>query len=228
MARILIVDDQKSALLTLEGVLSRDKHAVVACTNPTDAMDKLNSEAFDLLITDAIMPGSNTGYALIRTLRLHPKLAGLPIILVTGKREKADVERGLDAGADDYVVKPVDPEILLAKVNSLLERSNPEAAKFAEAAVQAKASWEVQTEITAVSEIGVTLKSATRAAPGDKVRLNSPLLNEIGLPNPYVRIASCEPVPGHGEAAYRVQAHFIGLSEKELQPLRLWIRSKGL
>lgn len=226
MARILIVDDQKSALLTLEGVLSRDKHSIVACTNSMDALDRLNSEAFDLLITDAIMPGSNTGYALIRTLRAHPRLAGLPIILVTGKREKADVERGLEAGADDYVVKPVDPEILTAKVNSLLARAKPEAMKFAEAAVAVKASWDVQAEVTSVSEIGVAMKTTTRAEPGDKVRLNCALFSEIGLGTPYVRIASCEPLSGQ-DGFFRLQAHFIGLSEKELQPLRLWIRARG-
>src|SRR5688572_26828558 len=109
MARVLVVDDQKSVLMTLEALLAKEGHLVSSCLNAADALSKLQEENFDLLVTDAIMPGGETGYALIRTIRSHPKLTDLPVILVTGKREREDVERGLLAGTDDYVVKPVDP-----------------------------------------------------------------------------------------------------------------------
>lgn len=224
MARILIVDDQKSVLITLEALLAKDKHYVASCLNASDALAKLQAETFDLLVTDAIMPGGETGYALIRTIRSHPKLANLPVILVTGKREKEDVERGLLAGTDDYVVKPVDPDIFLAKVRSLLDKHQKSAPNFLEAPVRAKGEWETKTEILAVSELGLTLQSNAQFPAGQRTRLQTTLFNEIGIPNPMLRIASCEPVGTDG--FFKIQAHFIGLSEKELQPLRLWIRSK--
>lgn len=225
MARILIVDDQRSALLTLEAILARDKHAVVSCMNALDAINKLQSETFDLLVTDAIMPGSETGYALIRTIRSHPKLAKLPVILVTGKREKEDVERGLQAGTDDYVVKPVDPDIFLAKVTSLLTRAGKSASNFAEAKVRAKAEFETKTEIVAVSELGLVLLSNVQPANGLRLKIKSPIFDDIGIPAPMLRVAASEPVEGT-EPSFKIQAHFIGLNEKELQPLRLWIRGK--
>lgn len=223
MARILIVDDQRSVLLTLEGILTKEQHSVVSCMNSTDALENLTREHFDLLVTDAIMPGGSTGYALVRTLRGSEKWADLPVIMVTGKREKADVQRGMEAGVDDYIVKPIDPDILTAKVTNLLSRTAKKQ-NFAEAAVRAKADWATKTEVVRVSEMGVGLQSNFPAPLGAKIRLTSPLFEEMGLSEPLVRIASCEKIPGN-EPQYRIQAHFIGLNEKELQPLRLWIRS---
>lgn len=227
MAKVLIVDDQKSVLLTLEAVISKEGHAVVSCTNSMDALNKLNEEKFDLLITDAIMPGGNTGYALVRSVRAHPKLARLPVIMVTGKREKADVERGLDAGADDYVIKPIDPEILTAKIRNLLSAIQVESTKFAEAPIRAKAEWESKTEIVAVSELGLTLVSNLAMSPGMRARVSSDLFERIGISVPNLRVASCESDPTI-EGQYRIRADFVGIGEKELQPLRLWIRNRSL
>lgn len=225
MARVLIVDDQRSVLLTLEALLARDKHSVVACTSALDAIHKLQAETFDLLVTDAIMPGGETGYALIRTIRNHPKLAHMPVILVTGKREKDDIERGLQAGTDDYVVKPVDPDIFLAKVKSLLERSGKSDRAFAEAPVRAKAEFETKTDIVGVSELGLVLHSNVQAPNGLRLKIKSPLFAEIGIETPTLRVASCEPVASP-DPTFKIQVHFIGLNERELQPLRLWIRGK--
>lgn len=226
MARILIVDDQRSALITLEAILAKDQHSVATCMNAVDAMNKLQSEHFDMLVTDAIMPGGETGYALIRTLRSHPKLAKLPVILVTGKREKEDVERGLEAGTDDYVVKPVDPDIFLAKVTSLLKRVAKTQPQFAEARVSMKAEIETKTEIVGVSELGVVLHSNVQPPNGMRLRVKSPLFDELGMATTMLRVVSCEPVTAT-EPTFKVTAHFIGLTEKELQPLRLWIRGKS-
>ncbi|HEY1080584.1 MAG TPA: response regulator, partial [Bdellovibrio sp.] len=154
MAKILIVDDQKSILLTLEALLKSDGHTVTACTNALDATKTLAAETFDLVITDAIMPGGNDGYTLIKAIRRHPVLAKMPVILLTGKREKVDVEKGIESGATDYVVKPIDPEFLLVKVRHLLPAGSVAKTDFVSAAVSYKGSWELKTEITAISELG--------------------------------------------------------------------------
>lgn len=227
MAHILIVDDQKSVLLTLESLLVRAKHSVVACTNAMDAMEKLNQEPFDLLVTDAIMPTGGSGYSLIKTIRQLPKVAGLPVILLTGKREREDVERGLEAGANDYVVKPIDPEVIIAKVNNLLATTSKEVTHFAEAPVRVKSEWDSKTDVVAVSEIGFTIESNLAVLPGTLIRIQSSLFSEIGIPNTRLRIVSCEEVRVP-EPHYRVQANFVGLSEKEMTPLRLWIRGKKI
>ncbi|MBX2986986.1 MAG: response regulator [Bdellovibrionaceae bacterium] len=225
MAKILIVDDQKSVLLTLEALLSKEGHVVTARENSRDAIDALSREPFDLMITDAIMPGSETGYALIRTVRLDPKLSRLPIVLLTGKREKADVEKGIQSGADDYIVKPVDPEILFAKIAHLLDRSAHQKTTFAEAPAAAKGVWDTKTEIISVSELGLTIRSGLAVPLGSLQKLDSPLFEEIGIPRPILRIVACDEHKTP-EPHFVVQSHFVGLSEKELMPLRLWIRAK--
>lgn len=224
MAKILIVDDQRSVLLTLEALLLKYGHIVTACTNSIDALDRLSSEPFDLVITDAIMPVGASGYALIKTLKNNPQFAHIPVILLTGKREKADVEKGIAAGANDYAVKPIDPELLIAKVKNLLAKSDKETAHFAEAPVYVKAEWQTKTEIMAVSELGLLVKSNIPMTPGSLLRMSSLFLEEMGIPQVALRIASCEEVKVT-ETFYKIQTHFVGLSEKELSPLRLWIRS---
>ena len=225
MARILIVDDQKSVLLTLQALLEQNEHIVTACSNSIDALDRLSYEPFDLMITDAIMPVGGSGYSLIKTIRQLPKIAKLPIILLTGKREREDVEKGIAAGANDYVVKPVDPELLLAKIVNLLVSTPKETTQFAEAPTQYKAEWESSTSIVAVSELGFVLQSNVSPIPGSLMKINSSIFSDIGISTVKLRIVACEEVKTP-EPHFRVQTNFVGLSEKELTPLRLWIRTK--
>lgn len=223
MANVLIVDDQKSVLLTLEALLKSEKHLVTSCTNAIDAMDRLLHEHFDMVITDAIMPMGGNGYALIRTIRNHPLISKIPVIMLTGKREKADVEKGIEAGADDYVVKPIDPSLLIAKINEALTKRSPK--QFVEASCLVKADWETKTEIVGISEMGLTLTSNVGLSIGALLRLGSSVFDEVGIAKPMLRIVACEEVKNQ-ENSYRIKANFVGISEKELTPLRLWIRSK--
>lgn len=225
MAHILIVDDQQSVLLTLEALLKSDNHLVTACTNAMDAMARLAQEAFDLVISDVVMSGA-TGYALLRTIRSQPQLARIPVILLTGKREKADVEKGIESGADDYVIKPIDPTLLLAKIRNILAKTDQAAPHFAEASVRVKAEFESKTEVVGISELGCVLQSNMFAPPGILLKVNSEIFKEVGLEgHPTVRIISCDKLETQ-EGFYKISGNFVGLSEKELTPLRLWIRGK--
>ncbi|MEK2690280.1 response regulator [Bdellovibrio sp. GT3] len=225
MANILIVDDQKSILMTLEALLTSDGHAVVQATNAIDAVHHLTQEKFDLVITDAIMPGGSDGYALTRTIRKQPHLGKLPVILLTGKREKSDVEKGLEAGVNDYIIKPIDPDMLLAKVRTIVASSSQSATAFSEVAVAIKAEWEIKNEIVAVSEMGFTMHSSVPMPLGKILRIKSSIFNEIGIEPVAIRIDSCEDL-NPIENAWKIHGHFVGIAEKELTPLRLFIRSK--
>ena len=224
MAKILIVDDQKSILITLDALLNGEGHTVVQATNAIDALHFLAQEPFDLVITDAIMPGGGDGYALTRTIRKNHLLSKLPVILLTGKREKSDVQKGIESGVSDYAVKPIDPELLLAKVRNLLETDQDKSAHFLEAPVAYKADWESKTEVVMISELGLTLHSSLPMPKGKILRLKSPVFDEIGIDPVPMRIDSCEDLKNSDQ--YKIQTHFIGLTEKELTPLRLFIRGK--
>lgn len=225
MATILIVDDQKSVLLTLESILQAKGHIILQATNTHDALDQLAAQHVDLVITDAVMPGGPSGFEFIVTVRKKEQWADLPVVLLTGKREKKDVERGIGVGANDYVVKPIDPEILMAKVDGLLSKKERSALGLFEVPVRYHATFRDRTEIRSVSEVGVEVWSELPAPVGAKLRIDSSFFGDLGLTEPLLRVIKCEPMAGELKM-FKILLHFVGYSEKEFQILRLWIRKQ--
>jgi twitching motility two-component system response regulator PilH len=122
MAKILIAEDSPTAAEVLRRALSPLGHAIVTAGDGEEARDKLDSEHPDLLILDIIMPRLN-GFQLCRAIRANPQTKDLPIIVVTAMDRESDRYWGLKQGADEYLVKPVDPAVLVAKVTSYLAPS---------------------------------------------------------------------------------------------------------
>lgn len=224
MARILVVDDQPVILKLIEGLLVARGHYVTCCKDGYDAMEKIEEQKFEIVITDAIMPGGFSGYDLVRTIRKNPETETVPIILLTGRREKKDVDRAIAVGADDYVVKPVDAEILYAKIDSLLQKTGGTAAAFQEAAVSVDAELDLKLKIVGVSELGVTFTSPQPFHPNSKVHIESEFFDTIGIKPPFLRIESCV-AQAQG---YLIKTQFVGLTEKSLQPLRVWVRGQSV
>ena len=117
--RILVVEDDEFTAKALETILINQNYAVELATDGQAAAELIDAFTYDLLILDVVLPGLD-GISLCRRLRSqgHP----LPILLLTGRNSSHDKAMGLDAGADDYVVKPCDPEELVARVRALLRR----------------------------------------------------------------------------------------------------------
>lgn len=122
MAKILVVDDQESILKTAEAVLKRAGHEVFTASDAYIAIEKLALFQFDLIITDANMPGIS-GFDLVKSLRMGEKTRNTPVIMLTSRQEKRDVEKAIQVKIDDYVLKPIDPESLLKRVGNLLARA---------------------------------------------------------------------------------------------------------
>ena len=226
MARILIVDDQKVILKTLEAVLVKNGHTVTACSDGFDAVEKVTQQTFELVITDIVMPKGVSGYDLIKTIRKNPKTAELGVILLSGKREKKDVKRGMEAGADDYIVKPIDEEILKAKVAWVLERkSKTPASAFVDLAISEPAKFTADLKVVGISELGMTLTSPQPLNLNSKITIDSGLFADVGIEVPILRVTACTADEKFG---FFIRLQFVGLSEKSLQPLRVWIRSRSL
>ncbi|MDO4496792.1 MAG: response regulator, partial [Bacteroidales bacterium] len=115
---ILIADDEPEMLAYLQRELSPDFH-VRTCTNGEEALYLLQREKFTLVISDVMMPKLD-GVALCRKLRQNIHLNHLPVILLTANTEEQSIIRGIDSGADEYMVKPVSIEVLRSRVYNLI------------------------------------------------------------------------------------------------------------
>jgi len=122
VAYILAVDDDLEVLETLGRVLRREAFEVGLVSSGTEALNVLEKRHPDLMILDIIMPGMD-GITVCRRLRQDPRFTALPILFLTAKGTTDDIVDGLDAGADDYVVKPFELAELRARLHALLRRS---------------------------------------------------------------------------------------------------------
>lgn len=118
-ARILIVDDLAPNLHLLEVKLQRDYYDVLKASSGEEALKIAAKERLDLVLLDAMMPGMN-GFEVCEHLKSDPKTWHIPVVMVTALEETKDRVRGLEAGADDFITKPIDDFNMMARVKSLL------------------------------------------------------------------------------------------------------------
>ncbi|MEO7757848.1 MAG: HAMP domain-containing protein [Dokdonella sp.] len=119
---VLVVDDDVRNIFALSSVLERHGMAVVTAGNGQEAIDKVSADNdIDLVLMDIMMPGLD-GYDTIRAIRASPELMALPIIALTAKAMKGDREKCLEAGASDYLAKPVVTDQLLGVLRQWLHR----------------------------------------------------------------------------------------------------------
>ena len=120
MFRILVVDDDNNLNNLIAKVLTKNGYQVFQSLNVEKAYDIIDQNYVDLIITDIMMPGTN-GYTFTRALR-NEKIE-IPILIITAKEEFRDKAEGFNAGADDYLVKPINMDELLLRVGALLRRA---------------------------------------------------------------------------------------------------------
>ncbi|MGN7478720.1 ATP-binding response regulator [Solibacillus silvestris] len=118
--RVLAVDDDPVNLRVLTNILSEDKYEVEVVTSGKEALEKLEGNEWDLVISDVMMP-KMSGYELTRSIREKFSISELPILLLTARGHTEDIYTGFLAGANDYVIKPVDAVELNARVHALTD-----------------------------------------------------------------------------------------------------------
>src|SRR5215471_4517028 len=118
-ARILVVDDILSNVKLLEAKLAAEYFEVITAGNGEQALARVAAELPDIVLLDVMMPGMD-GFEVCRRIKGNTKTAHIPIVMVTALDQSSDRVTGLDAGADDFLTKPVDDTALFARVRSLV------------------------------------------------------------------------------------------------------------
>jgi len=121
--RILVVDDEIESVKLIGLMLQRRGYEIVAARSGAQALEKAQAEKPDLVILDVMMPDMD-GYEVCRRLRSDPATAAIPVIMFTAKTMVEDKLAGFQAGADDYLTKPVHPEELASRIEAVLLRTS--------------------------------------------------------------------------------------------------------
>ena len=117
---VMVVDDEEAHRKLVRAILQKESYEVVTCSSGEEALAVLRSLDVDLIVLDNLMPGLS-GPELLSMLRAMPRTTRLPVLMVTAIRETDEQVRMLDLGASDFVTKPYEPKVLVARVRSLVK-----------------------------------------------------------------------------------------------------------
>ncbi|MHC4461348.1 MAG: response regulator [Planctomycetota bacterium] len=125
-AKILVVDDDQDIRDSLQSILEGQQYTVVTAADRTEGMEKINIEKPDLVILDVMMSTWQDGFEMARELKKNPQLKNMPILMLTGVKDKTGIDFKSTAGdpawcpVDGFLDKPVEPSILMAEIGKLL------------------------------------------------------------------------------------------------------------
>lgn len=121
--KLLLIDDDPNLILLVKDYLEFRGYEVITAENGRDALEILEHEVPDMIICDVMMPEMD-GYAFVKHVREEPRTNWIPVLFLSAKGQSQDRVKGLNTGADVYMVKPFEPEELVAQVESSLKQAN--------------------------------------------------------------------------------------------------------
>ncbi|NEP37900.1 MAG: response regulator transcription factor [Okeania sp. SIO2G4] len=121
--RLMLVDDDPNLILLVKDYLEFRGYQVTTAENGREALEKLENEIPELIICDVMMPEMD-GYTLVQHIRENPATEWVPVLFLSAKGQSQDRVKGLNTGADVYIVKPFEPEELVAQVESSLKQAS--------------------------------------------------------------------------------------------------------
>lgn len=233
---ILVIDDDPASV-NLAGIhLRRAGFEVVLVGDGEAGLERVREEPPSLVLLDIRLPGMD-GYEVCRQMKQDTGTRSIPIIMLSAFRSRENVLEALEAGADDFLVKPVDPEVLIHKITSF-KFENGKAETLEDAAMdnrrqyirfelEAEAVLHLDLQVIDLSEGGVGLLCNNPVLPGSTIQVRFGFLAEqIDLQEVSVKIRYCVLSPNKDR--YRIGGEFLGLGEPERKKIRQYIFKRQL
>lgn len=232
---ILVVDDDENAGKLAVAHLKREGYEALYAPDGETGLRFAAIREPDAILLDLTMPGID-GFEVCSRLKQEVKTNSIPIIILSSQRERNQVLKALERGADDFIVKPMDAQIMLHKLRTVLpEHSNHPKGEGADKGKEkrgfirlnelAEATVEMPLEIFDISEGGLALLSETQIPIGKILKINSPLLKEI-LQMEDIPIRISYSICDRIDRPCRLGAEFIGLPESVRRRIRQHIFKK--
>lgn len=208
-APILIVEDNKSDAMILEAICDRLFIPHDTVSDGFAAIEKLTESNYSLMILDIQMPHIS-GIDLLKRVRRMQSTGDMPIIISSARNQSHDVELALRNGANDYMVKPIDPLIVTQKLSNHVETKNEKWFEYDidDAQSMGEASVLNSARIRSISEVSATLWSQRAASPGETIAIQSQFFDAGGAAV-FCSVKDCRQVDG----GYIVCVTFSGVSE---------------
>jgi CheY-like chemotaxis protein len=226
MFKILLVDDDADIRRYVKKVLERDNHHVVVVDNGLTALNELNNDTYDLLLSDANMP-QYSGFDLIRTIRLQAKHKDLLIAMLTGRREKQDIQQAIELGVKDYIVKPIDAQLLTQKVQKILEAKiiNPAIINMeTSVSVDWAASAQCPLKMHTIGLAGFSALTPVAMPVGFEFYLHTDQLSSVQKPKAV--ITSCQHNSHHQK--FVVEGSFLEMDDLLRQHIKNCLKKYGV
>ncbi|GKV66522.1 MULTISPECIES: ATP-binding protein [unclassified Sporosarcina] len=228
--RILVVDDDPMNLSIMKQMLKAEGYEIVTCTTGKEALEQFDGGNWSLVVSDIMMPHMS-GYELTRKIRNKFSLAELPILLLTARTQPIDIQMGFEAGANDYVQKPVEKSELISRIKTLLQLNHAieEHVKMEAAWLQAQIRphflFNTLNTISALSEIDPEKMSKLlenfgtylqNSFTSQNLEQTVPLAREMDLVDSYIYIEQQR----YGDRL-RIVKNYVYLPEIQVPPLAI-------
>lgn len=217
----LIVDDNPSDALVTRFILEKNNHAAMVAQDAFQAIELVSNVQFKLILVDLQMP-KMSGIELIKRIRRMELGKNVPIITVSGRNTMVDVKSAIQAGANDYIVKPIDPEII---TNKLVQIGALSTENWFEYSVPSEKLDNVmfvleQQSLSTINEVQFSYVSNVSKNEHDIISFKSGLFERFGLNDVVGRVIKCSNKGAH----FLIRCTYVGLTEEQRQKIRIYCR----
>jgi len=225
---ILIVDDNHIDVRKVQAIVEHDELVPLIAKDGPTALEMSRSHRIDMAIVDLQMPQMN-GFKLTEQFRLSSETKTLPILIMSGTyRAEEDVKTALKAGANDFILKPIDPMMLSSKMSRILTKQVSWGEwSLTNTEIPTAGAVMVKIEVLSISEMGLRIFSSVPLALKSSPQVEIPLLQELEIPTPFLEVLECTKAAD----GYTSYLSFIGLPETHLKKIRIFcqkLAAKGM